>query len=101
MGNWLRMNRGRSFNMRLQALYFIGALAVTAILLSAGAQSLPANPQWTTNAQAGNQAVQQCPRAMIWSLPDISRAAFGTLPSAGRAVASRGVRRTNNRFLMQ
>ena len=47
--------------MRLQALYFIGALAVTAILLSAGAQSLPANHQWTTNAQADNQTVQQCP----------------------------------------
>ena len=47
--------------MRLQALYFIGALAVTAILLSAGAQSLPTNHQGTTNAQADNQAVQQCP----------------------------------------
>jgi hypothetical protein len=46
--------------MRLQALYFIGALAVTAIPLSAGAQSLPANDQGTTNAQA-NRPVQQCP----------------------------------------
>ena len=52
--------------MRLQALYFIGALAVTAILLSAGAQSLPANHQWTTNGQADNQAVQQCPPGYVW-----------------------------------
>jgi len=37
--------------MRLQTLCFIGAFAVTAIPLSAGAQSLPANDQWTTNAQ--------------------------------------------------
>jgi hypothetical protein len=36
--------------MRLQALYIIGALAVTATPLSAGAQSLPANGQPTTNA---------------------------------------------------
>jgi hypothetical protein len=61
------------FNMRLQALYFIGALAVTAILLSAGAQPLPANHQWTTNAQAGNQAVQQCP-------PGYDREPAGYLP---------------------
>jgi hypothetical protein len=47
--------------MRLQALYFIGALAVAATPLSAGAQSLPANHQWTANAQADNQAVQRCP----------------------------------------
>jgi hypothetical protein len=47
--------------MRLQALYFIGALAVTAIMLSAGAQSLPANHQWPTNAQAENQAVPDFP----------------------------------------
>jgi hypothetical protein len=52
--------------MRLQALYFIGALAVTAILLSAGAQSLPANRQWTTNAQADNQAVRKCPAGYDW-----------------------------------
>ena len=36
--------------MRLQALSFIGALAVTAIPLSAGAQSLPANDQPVPNA---------------------------------------------------
>ena len=48
--------------MRLEALYFIGALAVTAIPLSAGAQSLPANVQpTTTNAQAANAPAQQCP----------------------------------------
>ena len=52
--------------MRLQALYFIGALAVTAIPLSAGAQSLPTNHQLTTNVQADNQAVQQCPRGYDW-----------------------------------
>jgi hypothetical protein len=52
--------------MRLRALYFIGALGVTAILLSAAAQSLPANDQRTTNAQAANQAVQQCPPGYEW-----------------------------------
>ena len=57
--------------MRLQTLYFIGAFAVAAIPLSAGAQSLPANDQpanqqWTTNAQADNQAFQQCPPGYDW-----------------------------------
>jgi hypothetical protein len=57
--------------MRLQTLYFIGALAVAAIPLSAGAQSLPANDQpanhqWTTNTQADKQAVQQCPPGYDW-----------------------------------
>jgi hypothetical protein len=57
--------------MRLQTLYFIGAFAVTAIPLSAGAQSLPANDQpadhqWTSNAQADNQSVQQCPPGYVW-----------------------------------
>ena len=59
--------------MRLQALYFIGALAVTTIPLLAGAQSLPANHQWTTNAQADNQAVQRCP-------PGYDREPAGYLP---------------------
>jgi hypothetical protein len=57
--------------MRLQTLYFIGTLAVAAIPLSAGAQSLPANDQWateqwTTNAQADNRAVQQCAPGWVW-----------------------------------
>jgi hypothetical protein len=47
--------------MRLQTVYFIGALAVTAIPLSAGAQLLPANDHSTTNSQAVNQADQRCP----------------------------------------
>jgi hypothetical protein len=52
--------------MRLQALYIIGALAVTATPLSAGAQSLPANGQPTTNAQAVDQAVQECAPGWVW-----------------------------------
>jgi hypothetical protein len=52
--------------MRLKALYLIGALAVTAIPLSAGAQSLPANDQWTTNAQAVDPPVQQCAPGYVW-----------------------------------
>jgi hypothetical protein len=52
--------------MRLQALYFIGALAVTAIPLAAGAQSMPANDQSTTNAQAVDQAGQKCPPGWVW-----------------------------------
>jgi hypothetical protein len=52
--------------MRLQMLYFLGALAVAAVPLSAGAQSLPANGQWTANAQADNQAAQQCPPNYDW-----------------------------------
>ena len=85
--------------MRLQTLYFLGALGVAAVPLAAGAQTLPANNPWTNsqaalpgndqppaNAQADLQAVPQCPRVMIGSLPDISAAANGILPSAGRAV---------------
>ena len=72
--------------MRLEALYFIGALAVTAIPLSAGAQSLPANDQpTTTNAQAANPPAQQCPPDMISSLADIPAAAHGALRSADHA----------------
>ena len=52
--------------MRLRTVYLIGALAATAIPLSAGAQSLAANHQWTTNAQADRQAVQQCPPGYDW-----------------------------------
>ena len=57
--------------MRLQTLYFIGALAVAAIPLTAGAQSLPANDQWTngqwtTSAQADNQTAQRCPPGYEW-----------------------------------
>jgi hypothetical protein len=52
--------------MRLQTLYFIGALAVTAIPLSAGAQLLPANDQSTINTQADKQTVQKCPPGYDW-----------------------------------
>ena len=79
--------------MRLQTLYFLGALAVAAVPLSAGAQSLPANGQWTANAQADNQAASNAPRTMIGSLPDISGAANGFLPLR--------VPRSHDRLLMQ
>ena len=52
--------------MRLQTFYFIGALAATAIPLSAGAQSLPANNQAAANAQAVDQGGQQCPPGWVW-----------------------------------
>jgi hypothetical protein len=52
--------------MRLQALYFIGALGVAAVPLAAGAQSLPANDQRTTNAQEANRPVQECPAGWVW-----------------------------------
>jgi hypothetical protein len=52
--------------MRLQTLYLIGALAVTAIPLSAGAQSLSANDQSTANSQAVDQSVQKCPQGLFW-----------------------------------
>jgi hypothetical protein len=65
-GDLGRMKRGSRFNTRLRALYFIGAPAVTAILLSGGAQSLPANHQWTAHAQPDNQAIQQCPPGYDW-----------------------------------
>jgi hypothetical protein len=52
--------------MRLQTLYLTGALAVTAIPLSAGAQSLSANDQSTTNSQAVDQSVQKCPPGWVW-----------------------------------
>jgi hypothetical protein len=76
----------QEFNMRLRTLYFIAAFAITAIPLSAGAQSLPANHQWTTHAQSDNAAVWQCPRTMIGSLLDISGAALGALRDARHAV---------------
>jgi hypothetical protein len=65
--------------MRLQTLFFVGAFAVAAIPLSAGAQSLSANDQWATNAQSApangqwtanahtdNQTVQTCPPGYAW-----------------------------------
>ena len=71
IGNWVRMNSGRKVNMSLQTLYFIGALAIPAIPLTAGAQSLPANDQWTrgqwtTSAQADDQTAQRCPPGYDW-----------------------------------
>src|SRR4029077_4470048 len=57
---------GRRFDMRLQALYFIGALAVTAIPLSAGAQSLPANDQPVPNAEVYARSAEACPAGSIW-----------------------------------
>ena len=52
--------------MRLQALSFIGALAVTAIPLSAGAQSLPANDQPVPNAEVYARSAEACPAGLIW-----------------------------------
>jgi hypothetical protein len=72
--------------MRLQTLYLIGALAVTAIPFSAGAQSLSANEQSTVNSQAANQSGQKCPRVGFGSPPDISGAAIGALLTAHHAV---------------
>lgn len=51
--------------MRFQNLYFLGALAVAAIPLSAGAQSLLANDQSTTN-KAVTQADRRCPPGSVW-----------------------------------
>jgi hypothetical protein len=71
--------------MRLQNLYFVGALAAAATPLSVGAQSLPANDQWTTNAQADDQLVQRCPPALGLGAGRISRGrhtAPGALPVA-------------------
>ena len=79
--------------MRLRTLYFIGAFAVTAIPLSAGAQSLPANHQWTTSTQADNQAVQQCPPGYDWE--PAGYLGGGAWPPARCASQS------NNRLLMQ
>jgi hypothetical protein len=59
---------------------FIGVFAVTAILLWAGAQSLPTNDpwatnahsavpadgQWNTNAQTDNQTARKCPPGYDW-----------------------------------
>jgi hypothetical protein len=52
--------------MRLQTLYLIGALAVTAIPLSAGAQSLSVNDQSTANFQTVDRSVQKCPPGWVW-----------------------------------
>ena len=80
--------------MRLQALYFIGALRIRRSRFRQERNhcrritSGPPMLRQTTRPFSG------APRVMIGSLPDISRAAFGALPAARRAVASRGVRRT-------
>jgi hypothetical protein len=47
--------------MRLKAFYFMGALAVAAIPLSAGAQSLSQDYHWKFNSQAIEPGAQQCP----------------------------------------
>jgi hypothetical protein len=52
--------------MRLQHLYFVGALAAAAIPLSAGAQPLLANDQSTTNYQTISQAARKCPAGSVW-----------------------------------
>jgi hypothetical protein len=52
--------------MRLQNLYFVGALAAAAIPLSAGAQRLPANDRSTTNSQTVSQANRRCPPGWVW-----------------------------------
>lgn len=51
--------------MRLQTLSFVGALAVMAIPLSAGAQSL-AYDRSARNAQEYHQSVEQCPAGWVW-----------------------------------
>jgi hypothetical protein len=52
--------------MRLQAVYLIGALAVTTVPLAAGAQSLPANDRGADNARAVNQVVPTCAAGWVW-----------------------------------
>ena len=52
--------------MRLQNLYLLGALAVAAMPLSAGAQSLFANDQSTANSKAVTQAYRKCPHGWVW-----------------------------------
>ena len=52
--------------MRLQNLYLLGALAVAAIPLSAGAQSLLANDQSNTNSRGVTQADRKCPPGSVW-----------------------------------
>ena len=52
--------------MWLQTLYLIGALSVTAIPPSAGAQSLSANDQSTVNSQAVDQSIPKCPPGWVW-----------------------------------
>ncbi len=52
--------------MRLQALYFSGVLAVAAIPLTAGAQSLPTYSQPAPNAQEYTQLAETCPAGWIW-----------------------------------
>lgn len=55
--------------MRLQALYFSGALAVAAIPLSAGAQSLPTYNQPAPNFQGYGQLAEACPAGWVWEQP--------------------------------
>jgi len=77
--------------MRLRTLYFIAAFAATAIPRSAGAQSLPANHQWTTHAQAHNLAVRQCHPGYDWEPAGYLGAALGAMRVA----------QSNNRLLTQ
>jgi len=52
--------------MRLQALYLSGALAVAALPLSAGAQSLPTYDPPAASAQAYTQSAEACPAGSVW-----------------------------------
>lgn len=52
--------------MRLQSLYFCGALAAAAIPLSAGAQSWPTRNQASPNAEGYSQSAEQCPAGRVW-----------------------------------
>ena len=52
--------------MRLENLYLLGALAVAAIPVSAGAQSLLANDQSTANSRVVTQAARKCPPGWVW-----------------------------------
>lgn len=52
--------------MRLQVLYIGGVLAVAAIPLSAGAQSLPTYNQPAPNAQEYTQLAAACSAGWVW-----------------------------------
>lgn len=52
--------------MRLQVLYFSGALAVAAIPFAAEAQSLPTYSQPAPNARGYIHLAETCPAGWVW-----------------------------------
>jgi hypothetical protein len=94
--------------MRLQALYFLGAVAVTAGPLSAGAQSLPANDTghvWAQSPSGGNSMGLPGPNPGGPGLTQYTGGGYPTpaiaMPPAHHAVRPAKARRVHHKAMVQ